>query len=152
MQNSESRSSMAAGFSAAADANIRSQQRTMNKEATVNRFEAFRDMHDRWRWRLIGRAGRVIASSTEAFDSRVDAVRAAEAVKNEATGAPISDLPGIGPKEVIAGLIRREEARRLKVSAEKDRRADRSRPAAARRTRMGTSPARIRAVGSRRSA
>jgi uncharacterized protein YegP (UPF0339 family) len=144
---------MVAAFPAAADANIRSQRRTTNKEATVNRFEAFRDMHDRWRWRLIGSAGRVIASSTEAFDSRVAAVRAAEAVKAEATEAPISDLPGIGPKEVIAGLIRREEARRLKVSAEKGRRADRSRQAGARRTRIGTSPARIRRpAGSRRSA
>jgi len=152
MQMSESRPSAAAGFPAAANANIRSQQRTTNKEATVNRFEAFRDMHDRWRWRLIGTAGRVVASSTEAFDSRVEAIGAAEAVEAEATEAPISDLPGIGPKEVIAGLIRREEARRLKVSAEKERRADRPRPAVTRRTRMGTSPARIRAVGSRRSA
>ena len=116
----------------------------------MNRFEAFRDMHDQWRWRLIGANERVMASSTEAFGSQVDAIRAAEAVKAEAAGASISDIAGIGPKEVIAGLIRREEARRLKVATESDRRPARRRAAGGRRTGKVGSPSRLRVVGSRR--
>ena len=93
----------------------------------MNRFEAFRDMHDKWRWRLIGANGRVIASSTEAFSSQADAAGAAETVKAEAAEAPIADIAGIGPKEVIADLIRREEARRLRVATDRDRRPGRRR-------------------------
>lgn len=117
----------------------------------MNRFEAFRDMHDKWRWRLIGADGRVMASSAETFDSQVHAARAAEAVKAGAVAAPVSDVAGIGPKEVIAELIRREEARRLKVATDRNRGPRRQRPSGTRRSRMGTSPARIRTVGSRRA-
>jgi uncharacterized protein YegP (UPF0339 family) len=121
------------------------------KEAAMNRFEAFRDMEDKWRWRLIGAKGRVKVSSDQAFDSRDDAVQAAEAVKAEAADAAVSDLPGVGPKELIASLIRREEARRLEVAVNENRRSTLRRPAGARRARVGVSPSRIRAVGSRRS-
>jgi uncharacterized protein YegP (UPF0339 family) len=118
----------------------------------MNRFEAFRDMHDKWRWRLIGANGQVIASSAETFDSQVHAARAAEGVKNESSTASVSDAAGIGPKEVIAELIRREEARRLKVATDRNRGPRRQRRSGTRRSRMGSSPARIRVVGSRRSA
>jgi uncharacterized protein YegP (UPF0339 family) len=116
----------------------------------MNRFEAFRDMHDKWRWRLIATGGQVIESSSVAFDSQVDALRAAEAVKAEAANAPISDIAGIGPKEVIAQLIRREEARRLKVATERNRPRARRRAAGARRTGRVGSSSRLRVVGSRR--
>ena len=118
----------------------------------MNRFEAFRDMEDRWRWRLLGGNGRALASSNEAFGSQVDALRAAEVVKGVAADAPISDGAGVGPKEVIAGLIRREEARRLKVAAEEDGRPARRRSAGVRRAGIGGSPSRLRAVGARRPA
>jgi uncharacterized protein YegP (UPF0339 family) len=125
---------------------------TNDKEATMNRFEAFRDMHDKWRWRLIGADGRVTASSAETFDSQVHAARAAEAVKAEAAVAAVSPTAGIGPKEVIAELIRREDARRLKVATDRNRGPRRQRNSGTRRSRMGSSPARIRTVGSRRTA
>jgi uncharacterized protein YegP (UPF0339 family) len=115
----------------------------------VNRFEAFRDMHDKWRWRLIGANDRVVASSAETFGSHADAIGAAEAIKAEAVEAPISEIAGIGPKEVTAGLIRREEARRLKVATDRNRGPRRRRLSGARRDRTGASPTRIRSVGSR---
>ena len=118
----------------------------------MNRFEAFRDMHDKWRWRLIGADGRVMASSAETFDSQVHAARAAEAVKAGAAGRRSRTRPASGAKEVIAELIRREEARRLKVATDRNRGPRRRRPSGTRRSRMGSSPARIRTVGSRRSA
>jgi uncharacterized protein YegP (UPF0339 family) len=118
----------------------------------MNRFEAFRDMEDRWRWRLIGSNGRVSVSSDEAFGSQVDALRAAEVIKAGAAGASISDTAGVGPKEVIAGLIRREEARRLKVATEEDRRPALRRSGGVRRTRTGGSPNPLRVVGARRPA
>ncbi len=117
----------------------------------MNRFEAFKDMEDNWRWRLIGINGRALVSSDQAFDSREDAVEAATAVKAEATEAPVSEIPGVGPKELIASLISREEARRLEVAVNENRRSTLRRPAGARRSRVGASPSRIRAVGSRRS-
>ncbi len=116
----------------------------------MNRFEAFRDMEDKWRWRLIGDNGRVLVSSNEAFPSQVDALRAAGAVKAVTAGARISDSAGIGPKEVIARLIRREEARRLNVATEANRRPAPRRSRDGRRTRMGSSPSRLRVVGDRR--
>jgi uncharacterized protein YegP (UPF0339 family) len=122
------------------------------KEAAMNRFEAFRDMEDKWRWRLIGGNGRVLVSSNEAFGSQVDALRAAEIVKGGAADAPVSDSAGVGPKEVIARLIRREEARRLKVATEEDRRPAPRRSGGVRRTGIGGSPNRLRAVGARRPA
>ena len=105
---------------------------------------------DKSRWRLIASNGRVTASSNESFGSRADAVRAAETVKAEALEAPVSSTPGIGPKEVIARLIRREEARRIKVAAGEVQRTEVRRAMA--RTRVGTSPRRIRVVGPRRLA
>ncbi|HEY5976572.1 MAG TPA: YegP family protein [Solirubrobacterales bacterium] len=118
----------------------------------MNRFEAFTDMEDKWRWRLIGTAGRVLVSSNEPFPSQVEALRAAELVKVEGIDAPVTDTVGIGPKEVIARLIRREEARRLKVGTDEKRRPAPRRSGRARRTRRaGTRPA-LRAVGARRPA
>lgn len=116
----------------------------------MNRFEAFRDMGDKWRWRLIGTAGRVLVSSNEAFGSQVDALRAAELVKLETIDAPIADTAGVGPKEVIARLIRREEARRVEVGAETARRPAPRRTGRTRRARRaGTRPP-LRAIGVRR--
>lgn len=118
----------------------------------MNRFEAFRDMDDKWRWRLMRANGRVMVSSSEAFGSQVDALRAAEAVKAGAAVAPVSDTAGIGPKEVIAELIRREEARRLKVATDERRRPAQRRSGGVRRTRIAGPPNRLRVVGSRRPA
>ncbi len=120
----------------------------------MNRFEAFRDMDDKWRWRLIGAGDRVIASSPVTFASRADAVKVAAMVKGEAAEAPVSEIAGIGPKEVIAELIRREEARRLDVVVEvgEERRPERRRSTGGRRTRISAGPRRLRAVGSRRPA
>jgi uncharacterized protein YegP (UPF0339 family) len=117
----------------------------------MNRFEAFKDMQDKWRWRLIGTAGRVLVSSNDAFGSQVDALRAAELVKLEGSDAPIADTAGMGPKEVIANLINREEARRLKVGAEDRLSRARSRRGG-RRTRFGGARPQLRVVGARRPA
>ena len=118
----------------------------------MNRFEAFRDMEDKWRWRLIGGTGRVLVSSNGAFGSQVDALRAAEVVKAGAADAPVSDTDGVGPKEVIARLIRREEARRLKVATGEGRRPAPPRSGGVPRTRIAGSPSRLRVVGARRPA
>ena len=118
----------------------------------MNRFETFKDMHDKWRWRLIGSNNRVLVSSDDPFDSQVDALRAADAIKAEARSASVSNVPAMGPKEVIARLIEREEARRLTVDSERDvavtplKRRNRS------RTRPGSRPRRLELVPSRRPA
>ena len=117
----------------------------------MKRFETFRDMKDQWRWRLIGGDNRVLVSSNVAFGSQVDALRAADAVKAAAMEAPVSDTVAPGPKEVIAELIRREEARRLEVATGTNRRSAPRRSAGTRRTRMGNSRS-LRAVGARRPA
>jgi uncharacterized protein YegP (UPF0339 family) len=91
------------------------------KEGDMDRFEAFKDMDDRWRWRLMVGNDRVIASSKAGFDSQADALRAAEIVKAGAAGAQITEDPGLGPKEFIAELIRAEEVRRLDVAEERPR-------------------------------
>jgi uncharacterized protein YegP (UPF0339 family) len=118
----------------------------------MKRFETFRDMKDQWRWRLIGGENRVLVSSNVAYDSQVDALRAADAVKGAATEAPVSDVASPGPKEVIAELIRREEARRLEVSIESNRRPPRRRSGGARRTPAGSPRGSLRVVGTRRPA
>jgi uncharacterized protein YegP (UPF0339 family) len=115
----------------------------------MDRFEAFKDMEDRWRWRLMVGNDRVLVSSKETFDSQVDALRAAEVVKTAAS-APVSATAGLGPKEFIAQLIRREEARRLEFEVE-DLRPRAPRPTRA-RTRASGSVPRLRLVGSRRPA
>lgn len=94
----------------------------------MNRFEAFRDMQDKWRWRLIAANGRVLVSSNESFGSQIDALRAADAVQRESSTATVSANPGMGPKEVIARLIEREEARRLVVGGYEDERPGELRP------------------------
>jgi uncharacterized protein YegP (UPF0339 family) len=118
----------------------------------MKRFETFRDMKDQWRWRLIGGDNRVLVSSNVAFGSQVDALRAADAVKAAAIDAPVSDTAGPGPKEVIAELIRREEARRLEVATQANRRQARRRSGGTRRTRMGSPRGSLRTVDTRRPA
>ncbi len=116
----------------------------------MNRFEAFPDMNDRWRWRLLAEGGHVIASSGESFASHEQALRAAEGVRTKAANADLCTDPAIGPKEVIAGLIEREEARRLKVALEGNRNPAARRVRGATRARVVAAPRRIRALGSRR--
>lgn len=118
----------------------------------MNRFETFKDMHDKWRWRLIGSNGRVLVSSDDPFNSRVDALRAADAIKAEAGGAPVSDVPGMGPKEVIARLIEREDARRLTADTEQDAAVTPIKRRARSRTRPGSRPRRLELVPTRRPA
>ena len=116
----------------------------------MDRFEAYKDMEDRWRWRLMVGNDRVLVSSKETFGSQVDALRAAEVVKAGAAGAPVSDTAGLGPKEFIAQLIRREEARRLEIASggQRSRAPRRSRA----RRRFGSAKPRLSLVGSRRPA
>jgi uncharacterized protein YegP (UPF0339 family) len=114
----------------------------------MDRFEAFKDMEDRWRWRLMVGNDRVLVSSKETFDSQAEALRAAEVVKAGSAGAQVSETAGLGPKEFIAQLIRNEEARRLAVQTVEPR--VRARRPRRRRTRSGSAPPRLRLVGSRR--
>ncbi len=106
----------------------------------MKRFEAFEDMEDRWRWRLIAASGKIIASSGERFDTHADAVRAAARVSSEAAGAAVSREPGIGFKALLGRLIRREEDRRSRALASK-----RARPSRRRTIGAAPEPNRIRA-------
>jgi uncharacterized protein YegP (UPF0339 family) len=118
----------------------------------MNRFEAFQDMQDNWRWRLVTDKDRVVTSSSASFESREEALRVAREVKALAASAPVADVPGVGPKEMIARLIRREEARRLEVAVAGNRRAAKRRPGRSRRGPVGDPGPRLRVVGERRGA
>lgn len=64
----------------------------------MQRFEAYEDGGDNWRWRLWDRDGKIVASSGESFPSQAGALRAAEAVQAAAPGAAISIAAGLGIK------------------------------------------------------
>jgi uncharacterized protein YegP (UPF0339 family) len=105
----------------------------------MNRFEAFEDLSDKWRWRLIAANGRVVATSGESFDSHADALGAATTVRGLASASGIEAEPGRSWKAAIGRLIRTEEERRVKASVAAVRR-----PARLRRTQTGRG--RLRAV------
>lgn len=53
------------------------------------KFEIYADTSDKYRWRLKSSNGQIVASSGESFDSRSNAKRAAENVKDNAGSATI---------------------------------------------------------------
>ncbi len=55
------------------------------------KFKPFQDTGGSWRWRLIDDNGEKVASSGESFDSKSNAKRAAENVKETAPSATIED-------------------------------------------------------------
>ena len=70
-------------------------------------FDAFQDLVGRWRWRLLGVNGSVVATSGESYDSHWHALRAAENVRGVASGAKISSAP-VDAADPLATLIERE--------------------------------------------
>jgi uncharacterized protein YegP (UPF0339 family) len=56
------------------------------------KFEIYADSGDSYRWRLRAANGHVVAASGESFDSKSNALRAAENVKKNAGGAQISEV------------------------------------------------------------
>jgi uncharacterized protein YegP (UPF0339 family) len=73
-------------------------------------FDAYEDLVGKWRWRLLGTDGRVVASSGESFDSHWHALRTAENVRGLAAAARISSAPAAGVEDALAALIDRELA------------------------------------------
>lgn len=73
-------------------------------------FDAYEDLVGKWRWRLLGRDGRTVATSGESFGSHWHALRAAENVRGAATGARISGAPAEGVKDALAEIVDRELA------------------------------------------
>jgi uncharacterized protein YegP (UPF0339 family) len=55
------------------------------------KFEIYADSSGKYRWRLIARNGQTVASSGEAFDSKSNARRAAENIRDNAGSADIDD-------------------------------------------------------------
>jgi uncharacterized protein YegP (UPF0339 family) len=55
------------------------------------KFEIYADASDNYRWRLKASNGQIVASSGESFDSKSNAERAAENVRDNAGGASIVD-------------------------------------------------------------
>lgn len=54
-------------------------------------FKLYKDVADKWRWRLVAANNVKIASSGESFSSKASARTAAETVKSSAPGATIED-------------------------------------------------------------
>jgi uncharacterized protein YegP (UPF0339 family) len=73
-------------------------------------FDAYEDLVGKWRWRLLGVEGRVVASSGESFDSHWHALRAAEDVRGAAAAAAISSAPAAGVEDALAAIVERELA------------------------------------------
>jgi len=55
------------------------------------KFVIYADSRGNYRWRLVARNGQTVASSGEAFDSKTNARRAAENVKDNAGSAAIEE-------------------------------------------------------------
>lgn len=53
------------------------------------KFEIHKDDVGGWRWRLVARNTLIVAESSESYDRRGDAKRAAEAARSEICQAPI---------------------------------------------------------------
>jgi len=56
------------------------------------RFEIYADASGSYRWRLVASNGQTVASSGESFDSKSNATRAAENVKDNAGKAEIVEV------------------------------------------------------------
>ena len=54
-------------------------------------FQLFKDAGDNWRWRLVDDNGEKVATSGESFDSKSNAKRAAQNVKDTAPGSDIDE-------------------------------------------------------------
>jgi uncharacterized protein YegP (UPF0339 family) len=52
-------------------------------------FELYRDKADEWRWRLKHRNGNILATSSEGYKAKADAMRSIENVKASAN-APVT--------------------------------------------------------------
>lgn len=68
-----------------------SNQSLRTKEKSMWKFEVYADTGGNYRWRLKSSNGQVVASSGESFDSKSNAERAAENVRDNAGGASIAD-------------------------------------------------------------
>lgn len=55
------------------------------------KFQIYADKGGEFRWRLVAANGQTVASSGEAFDSKANAKRAAEKVRDNAGKATIED-------------------------------------------------------------
>ena len=56
------------------------------------KFEIYADKSGEYRWRLVASNGQTVASSGESFDSKANAKRAAENVKEKAGKAAIVEV------------------------------------------------------------
>jgi hypothetical protein len=56
------------------------------------KFEIYADQSGQYRWRLVATNGQTVASSGESFDSKANARRAAENVKENAGKAEIVEV------------------------------------------------------------
>ena len=56
------------------------------------KFVIYADAGGSYRWRLVASNGRTVASSGESFDSKANAIRAAEGVKENAGKADIEEV------------------------------------------------------------
>ena len=56
------------------------------------KFEVFKDEDRGWRWRLVQRNTLIVVESSESFDRRRDAKRAAEKAREEIGGATVEAL------------------------------------------------------------
>jgi uncharacterized protein YegP (UPF0339 family) len=56
------------------------------------KFEIYADAGGHYRWRLVASNGKTVASSGESFDSKSNAIRAAENVKENAAKAEIVEV------------------------------------------------------------
>lgn len=56
------------------------------------KFEIYLDASGKYRWRLVSSNGQTVASSGESFDSKANARRAAENVRDSAGKADVVDV------------------------------------------------------------
>lgn len=56
------------------------------------KFEIYKDTAGKYRWRLVAANGQNVAASGESFESKANATRAAENVRDNASKATIVDV------------------------------------------------------------
>ena len=74
-------------------------------------YELFTDLGGDWRWRLRGDGGEVLATSAQAFSSRLEARRALVRTRAHAAAARLPGVEGVADVlgEVLERIAKRDE-------------------------------------------
>lgn len=56
------------------------------------RFEIFKDVVGKWRWRLVGRNGEIMCNSSEGYSRRIDVEQTINSIRTGASKARVIEV------------------------------------------------------------